>query len=293
MIMSKEVDLTSKEWCDLIFEGRNKEYGAYVLRRTSESRHTKAVIYTVVGALALFALIWGYATVKHIIDEQALKDQADQEITAMNMSEEKQKEEEPVQQKIEEKQPEPEKPKIESVAMTELKITEDSKVKNEVKPIKEEDDTKMIGQVTQEGEKLDLSSLKKEDFQKQAPKVELPPPPKPKTEKADDDNKVFTAVEQNPKFPGGEAALMRYLSSHLQYPAMAAEQGIEGKVVLQFVVTKNGSVGEVKIARSLSPDCDNEAKRVVKSLPKFTPGRQNGQAVNVWYTLPVTFKLNR
>ena len=106
-----------------------------------------------------------------------------------------------------------------------------------------------------------------------------------------DDSKVFTSVEQMPQFPGGDAALLKYIDSHLQYPAMAQEQGIQGKCVLQFVVTKTGSVGEVKVVRSLSPDCDNEAKRVVRGLPKFTPGKQNGQAVNVWYTLPVTFKL--
>ena len=104
-------------------------------------------------------------------------------------------------------------------------------------------------------------------------------------------NKVYTSVEQMPQFPGGDAALMRYIASHMQYPAMAQEHGIQGKCIVQFVVTKTGSVGEVKVVRSLSPDCDNEAKRVVRSLPKFTPGKENGQSVNVWYTLPVTFKL--
>lgn len=94
-----------------------------------------------------------------------------------------------------------------------------------------------------------------------------------------------------PQFPGGDAALMKYIASHMQYPPMAQEQGIQGKCIVQFVVTRNGSVGEVKVVRSLSPDCDNEAKRVVRSLPRFTPGKQNGQPVNVWYTLPVTFKL--
>ena len=70
---------------------------------------------------------------------------------------------------------------------------------------------------------------------------------------------------------------------------MAKEQGIQGKVILQFVVKKDGSVGEVKVLRSLSPDCDNEAMRVVRNLPKFKPGKQNGKPVNVWYTLPITF----
>ncbi|MBQ2235383.1 MAG: TonB family protein, partial [Muribaculaceae bacterium] len=102
---------------------------------------------------------------------------------------------------------------------------------------------------------------------------------------------IFKSVEQMPTFPGGDAALMKYLSSHINYPAMAQENGVQGRVVVQFVVTKTGKVGEVKVVRSVDKDLDREAVRVCKSLPNFVPGRQNGQPVNVWYTLPVTFKL--
>ena len=94
-----------------------------------------------------------------------------------------------------------------------------------------------------------------------------------------------------PKFPGGDAELMKYIQEHLRYPTMAAENNIQGKVVVQFVVTKNGSIGEVKVIRSRDQDLDKEAVRVVKSLPNFIPGRMNGQPVNVWYTLPIYFKL--
>ena len=106
-----------------------------------------------------------------------------------------------------------------------------------------------------------------------------------------DDNQVFTVVEQKPQFPGGEAALLKWVGEHLRYPAMAQENNIQGKVVVQFVVTKTGKVGEVKVIRSKDPDLDKEAVRVVKALPDFVPGKMNGHAVNVWYTLPVTFKL--
>ena len=106
-----------------------------------------------------------------------------------------------------------------------------------------------------------------------------------------DDSKVFTSVEQMPQFPGGEAELMKYLSKNIKYPTMAMENNIQGRVVVQFVVTKTGSIGEVKVVRSVDRDLDREAIRVCKSLPKFTPGKMNGQAVNVWYTLPVNFKL--
>ena len=112
-----------------------------------------------------------------------------------------------------------------------------------------------------------------------------------KTEIKQEKEEIFKSVEQMPTFPGGDAALMKYLSSHIQYPTAAAEKGIDGKVIVQFVVTKTGKVGEVKVVRSKDRDLDAEAVRVCRSLPDFIPGRQNGQPVSVWYTLPVTFKL--
>ena len=115
--------------------------------------------------------------------------------------------------------------------------------------------------------------------------------PQVEEKKPVDDDKVFKSVEQMPSYPGGDAALLQDVANNLQYPAMAQENGTQGRVVLQFVVTKNGSIGEVKVVRSLSPECDQAAIKAVKKLKKFNPGRQNGNAVNVWYTLPVTFKL--
>ena len=101
---------------------------------------------------------------------------------------------------------------------------------------------------------------------------------------------TFRSVEQMPQFPGGEIALMKYLQSHINYPPTAAKYDIEGKVVVQFVVKKDGSIGEIKVVRSV-PELDAEAIRVCRSLPNFIPGRQNGVPVNVLYTIPVTFKL--
>ena len=105
------------------------------------------------------------------------------------------------------------------------------------------------------------------------------------------ENEIFKSVEQMPQFPGGDAALMKYIDSHIQYPPEATKNNIQGRVILQFVVDKTGEIGEVKVVRSVDKDLDKEAVRIVKTLPKFIPGRQNGQAVAVWYTLPVTFKL--
>jgi len=103
------------------------------------------------------------------------------------------------------------------------------------------------------------------------------------------DEYVYQSVEQMPQFPGGDAELMKYIQSHLQYPSV--EDNITGHVVVQFVVMKDGSIGKVKVVRSLHPDFDKEAIRVIKSLPAFIPGEQKGEPVNVWYTLPVNFRL--
>ena len=104
------------------------------------------------------------------------------------------------------------------------------------------------------------------------------------------EDEIFTSVEQMPQFPGGDAALMEYIDSHIQWPPTAT--CAQGRVIVQFVVDKTGKVGEVKVVRSVDKDLDKEAVRIIKTLPKFIPGRQNGQAVSVWYTLPVTFKLS-
>ena len=103
------------------------------------------------------------------------------------------------------------------------------------------------------------------------------------------DNKVYSVVEQMPNFPGGEEALMKFINEHIKYPQSALKQGTQGTIMLRFVVTGTGDIGEVQILKGLDPDCDNEAKRVVKSLPKFNPGMQRGRPVSVWYTIPVRF----
>jgi len=112
-------------------------------------------------------------------------------------------------------------------------------------------------------------------------------PVKPKEE----ENTVFEYVEQMPSFPGGDAALMRYLSKNIKYPPLAEENGIQGRVICSFVVERDGSVSDIRIKRSVDPSLDKEAMRVVSAMPKWIPGRQNGQMVRVKYTLPVTFRL--
>ena len=104
-------------------------------------------------------------------------------------------------------------------------------------------------------------------------------------------DKIFTAVEEQPKFPGGNAEMYKWISKNIRYPEAAAHDSIQGRVTLMFVVEKDGSIGDVKVVRGKHPDLDEEAVRLVKSFPKFTPGKINGTPVRVWYTLPVSFKL--
>lgn len=107
----------------------------------------------------------------------------------------------------------------------------------------------------------------------------------------DDEDTLFYEYEQMPQFLGGEVALMKFIADNLHYPDSAKAKKIQGRVVVKFVVTKTGEIGEVKIVRSKDLDLDKEAVRIVKSLPNFIPGKINGEVVDMWYTLPITFKL--
>ena len=106
-----------------------------------------------------------------------------------------------------------------------------------------------------------------------------------------DEGEIFEVVEQNPEFPGGEKALMEWLQKNLKYPSAASDNGIQGRVMVRFVVNKDGSVVEPKVLRPVDPLLDKEAMRVVQAMPKWKPGKQRGKAVRVYFTLPVTFRL--
>lgn len=108
----------------------------------------------------------------------------------------------------------------------------------------------------------------------------------------DYDGNVFEAVDILPEFPGGLEALLRYICDNVRYPEKAMDKCVQGNVIVQFIVGKDGAVRDVCVARPVDPDLDAEAVRVAKSLPKFIPGRQNGKLVNVLYTLPINFKLS-
>lgn len=117
--------------------------------------------------------------------------------------------------------------------------------------------------------------------------VYIPPP----QEETIDEQEIFTVVESMPEFPGGQQAMMEYIARNIRYPAMARESGIQGRVFVNFVVERDGSVTNVRVLRGIGGGCDEEAIRVVKAMPKWTPGRQRGQAVRVSFNLPVRFTL--
>ena len=106
------------------------------------------------------------------------------------------------------------------------------------------------------------------------------------------DNKEFISIERLPMFPDdGDSGLLKWVQSNLKYPEIAKKNGVQGRVVVQFVVKKDGSIGEIKVVRSVEPTLDEEAVRIVKMLPNFIPGEMNGEPVDVWYTLPIKFNL--
>ena len=238
----------------------------------------------VIIALALIIVVGlTFNTVSNFIFQEDIKDEANQELVNVNMAAEEEEEEEEEQERVEMEQPEalPEEI-LNTIKVTELAIVEDSEVtpEDEIKSQDELKETQTAFGQTNFDQGTDDRNVVREH--KEEIIVE---------EKKPEKEEVFRAVEQMPQFPGGDGELMKFLRDNIVYPAMAQENNVQGKVIVQFVVTKTGDIGEVKVVKSVDRDLDNEAVRLVKKLPKFIPGRMNGQAVNVWYTLPVQFKL--
>lgn len=282
--MAKDVDLSSKEWCDIVFENKNKDFGAYTMRRKSDGRHNKSMIVVVIFIIIVFILAQVVQTIQQKWEEAQPKDTIEQVVTSVDNAAEEEEEEE-VQERIE--QPEPEalpEEILNTVKVTELLIAKDEEVTkdDEIQSQDELKETQTAFGQTNFNEGTDDRNVVREHKNEVIVEEKKPEPVK---------EEVFRAVEQMPRFPGGEQALMKYLSTHINYPTMAMENNVQGRVVVQFVVTKTGKIGEVKVVRSVDRDLDKEAVRVCKTLPDFIPGKMNGQAVNVWYTLPVMFKL--
>ena len=276
--MASGVDLNQQQWCDIIFEGRNEEYGAYALRRGTAKRYNIALICIVAAIIAIVGCAGLYQLATAGQDKVAVT-----EVTQLS----KLKKNAEVKQK--EKVVKIEKPQEiqavkSSVKFTAPVIKKDEEVDEKETLKNQEDLMNAQGSVSiadvkgnDEENGKDIADLK--TITVQAPPEEV------------QEEKVFDVVEQMPDFPGGMSALMQYLNKHIKYPVVAEENGIQGRVIVTFVVEKNGSITDVQVVKSVDPSLDKEAVRVVKSMPNWIPGKQNGSAVRVKYTLPVTFRL--
>lgn len=282
------VDLTSKEWRDLVFADKNKEFGAYTIRQTSDRRHNMAVLYTLVGLVIIVILVIGLSKWSDYRAEQRaleLAQEREQMMAAQLAEQQNEPEPEPEPEETKFEQPEIEVPEevLATVQVTQIAIVDADKVKNEVMDMDtQKEDNTARGVVTQEGSD-DADKFKA--VQEQVVVKEPEPEVKPKEEE------IFVAVEQAAEFPGGQGALMKWLSNNIRYPESAQQNDIQGRVIVKFVVEKDGSIGAATILKGVDKDLDREALRVVKRMPKWQPGKNNGVAVRSYFNLPVTFKL--
>ena len=287
--MAKDVDLSSKEWTDIIFEGKNKEFGAYELRKHSDGRHNRAMLFTIIGLVIVLVgsyFLGMYNDYRREQHELELQAQLEQQLAQMEAEAQEEQQEEEVIEAVQEPEPEEALPEeiLNTIKDTEIAIAADNEVTEDITSKDEvQESTAAAGASTfdQGTDNLEVVRTHKDEIIVEEKK------PEPVKEE------VFTAVEQMPQFHGGEAELLKYVATHIKYPTMAAENNIQGRVVVKFVVKKDGNVGEVVVLRGKDPDLDKEAVRVVKTLPRFIPGKMNGQAVSVWYTLPINFKLQQ
>ena len=280
-----KIDLYDPKWVDMVFAGKNKEYGAYQLRKGTSGRNIKSLLILVIAA----ALVGGFLAWKVIEQKQAEEQQAYMEAMELAKLQEQAKKEEKkkpekVQPKIEAKKEIPVARETQKFTAPVIKKDELVKEENQVKQMDKLDDKVAVGSEDKEGVKDRNVEAVRSEIAVAAP----PPPPAPKPEVA---TKVFDVVEEMPSFPGGQGALMSYLASNIKYPVVAQENGVQGRVIVSFVVERDGSISDVRVARSVDPSLDREAQRVVKSMPRWKPGKQNGSAVRVKYTVPVVFRL--
>ena len=274
--MSK-IDLFDQQWIDLVFEGKNESYGAYQLRKNTNGRNLKAFIAMVLGIIAIVAIV----LLKNTIQEAILANSShDEELEMAVLVEEK------VEAEVERNEPVvfEQQEVVELVASSE-KFTA-PEITDEVPP---EDVMRGQDDLAQTNTKIGVYQVEGNDEEAgevlKAQQVVVTEQPK------EEETKIFEVVEQMPSFPGGDAALMAFLSKNIKYPVVAEENGIQGRVIATFVVERDGSITDVKVVKSVDPSLDKEAVRVLKSMPKWIPGKQNGSAVRVKYTVPVTFRL--
>jgi protein TonB len=232
-------------------------------------------------------LVWGYSKYSDYQAEKRaleLKEQAEQMMAAAEMQEQDEEApEEQEEQKFE--QPEVQVPEevLATVQVTQIAIVDADKVKNEVMDMEtQKEDNTARGVVNQEGS---------DDADKFKAVQEQVVVKEPEPQVVHKEEEIFVAVEQQAEFPGGQAALAKWLANNVRYPEAAQQNNISGRVIVRFVVEKDGSIGATNIVKGVDKDLDKEALRVVKKMPKWQPGKNNGVAVRSYFNLPVNFRL--
>ena len=262
---------------DIVFETRNKEYGAYFLRKNMGRYLTRAAV---IGT-SIFALVLGGAFTFTKINEAAKEREINVDLSASLIEEE-------IPEEViipEELPPPPLEEPPEEVAQEKF-----------LPPEPKKDEEVVIEEPPPPAEKLERAVISSKTVEGvEAKDVFIPPPPPKavavvKVEETKEEQ-IFIGVEQSPEFPGGTSAMYKFLGQKINYPAAASRANVSGRVTVQFVVEKDGSIGAVKVLKGIGFGCDEEAVRVIKSMPKWSPGKQNGRAVRVYYTLPVMFTL--
>ncbi len=268
-----KIDLISLEWCELIFKDKNKAYGAYKLRRDFGRRQLAAIIIVIVVAAVGFYLP---RLIQMAIPE---KEEEMLEVTQLSQLEEPEVKQEELVKPVEQIAPPPQ-------LKSTIKFTAPVIKKDE--EVSDEDELKSQDELTESKVQISIADVKGNNELDGADIADLQ---EVITQAPQEEEKPYTMVEQMPQFPGGQVELLKYIAKNLRYPTIAQENGIQGRVILRFVVSATGEVKDITVLRSLDPYCDKEAIRVVSTLPQWIPGKQNGRNVPVYYTLPIQFKL--
>jgi len=269
--MSQKINLFNDAWVDLLFKDRNQEYGAFELRKDSSRRHRWGIIIALAFFLSIIFL--------PILYKQILASRKDRnvEVTTLSNIVIEKKIEKPKDIIIEKPLP----PLKSSIKFTPPVIKPDEEVQDD-------EIIKTQEELTKTDVNISVADIKGTDEVNGVDIAEL----NKMTVGEDTTSAPYQFVEQMPEFPGGETALLKYLKGSVKYPQIAQENGIQGKVFVSFVVDTNGSISNVKITRGVDTSLDKEALRVVKAMPKWIPGKQNGEAVRVSFTVPINFILN-
>ncbi len=272
--MSK-IDLFRKEWLDVVFENKNKSYGAYKLRQNNASTTTKATLIASAAFILLFITPRIISMIKGAMPEEEIVQAVEVAIQPPPLVDPKTPPPPPV---------EPPPPKQDQVKFPPPIVKPDIQVRDQEPPQIEDLKKADPGQKTIAGDP-DADIV-----------IAAPVGEGPKQAAVVEDNAVydFVSIENPPSFPGGISKFYAYVGKNVKYPPMAAENNIQGKVFLSFVVEKNGELTDIQLAgKKLGGGTDEEAMRVLKASPRWTPGIQNGKPVRVKYNIPISFTLSQ